>query len=69
MDSAHAERFVRARSINCCSLKLRCASSVFTPTAREWELIRLPDALLFLYYPIRFARVAAMRLRSLFVRR
>lgn len=45
------------------------ARSVFTPTAREWELIRLPDALLFLYYPIRLARVAAMRLRSLFVRR
>ena len=37
------------------------ALSVFAPTPREWELVRLPDALLPLYYPIRLARVLALR--------
>ena len=32
--------------------------SVFDPTMREWELVKLPDALLPLYYPIRLARLA-----------
>jgi hypothetical protein len=32
--------------------------SFFDPTLREWELVRLPDALLPLYYPIRLARLA-----------
>jgi hypothetical protein len=32
--------------------------SVFDPTLREWELVKLPDALLPLYYPIRLARLA-----------
>jgi hypothetical protein len=56
------------------------ALSVFAPTPREWELVRLPDWLLPLYYPLRLARVLALRplravsmltqrLRSLFVRR
>jgi len=45
------------------------ALSVFAPTPREWELVRLPDWLVFLYYPIRLARVSLLRLRSLFVRR
>ncbi len=40
--------------------------SVFAPTVREWELVRLPDALLPLYYPIRFVRVLARRIGSLF---
>jgi hypothetical protein len=45
------------------------ALSVFSPTPREWELVRLPDALLFLYYPIRALRVLGLRLRSIFARR
>lgn len=35
--------------------------SVATPTPREWELVRLPDSLLRLYYAIRLARVLAVR--------
>jgi hypothetical protein len=45
------------------------ALSVFSPTPREWELVRLPDRLVFLYYPIRLARVMLLRIRSVFVRR
>lgn len=45
------------------------ALSVFAPTPREWELVRIPAAFLPLYYPIRLARVLALRTRSLFVRR
>jgi hypothetical protein len=45
------------------------ALSVLSPTPREWELVRLPDWLVFLYYPIRLVRVSALRIRSLFVRR
>jgi putative nucleotidyltransferase-like protein len=56
------------------------ALSVFSPTPREWELVRLPGWLVSLYYPIRLARVLALRsarvaraslrgLRSPFVRR
>ncbi len=56
------------------------ALSVFSPTPREWELVRLPEWLVSLYYPIRLARVLALRsarvarasmrgLRSPFVRR
>lgn len=32
--------------------------SIFAPTLREWELVKLPDLLLPLYYPIRLARLA-----------
>jgi hypothetical protein len=45
------------------------AVGVFAPTLREWELVRLPDRLLPLYYPVRLARLAGLRVRSLFVRR
>ena len=56
------------------------ALSVFSPTPREWELVRLPEWLVALYYPIRVARVLTLRsvrvarmslrgLRSVFVRR
>ena len=45
------------------------ALSVLSPTEREWELVRLPDWLVFLYYPIRIVRVTWLRVRSLFVRR
>ena len=45
------------------------ALSVLSPTEREWELVRLPDWLVFLYYPIRLVRVTLLRVRSLFVRR
>ena len=56
------------------------ALSVFSPTPREWELVRLPEWLVSLYYPIRLARVVALRsvrvaraslrgVRSTFVRR
>jgi len=31
--------------------------SILAPTIREWELVRLPDALLPLYYPIRLGRL------------
>jgi hypothetical protein len=34
------------------------AHSLFDPTLREWELVKLPDPLLPLYYPIRLARLA-----------
>ena len=37
------------------------ALSVFSPTPREWELVRLPAWLVLLYYPIRLARVALLR--------
>jgi hypothetical protein len=45
------------------------ALSVLSPTPREWELVRLPDWLVFLYYPIRLVRVTLLRIGSLFVRR
>jgi Uncharacterised nucleotidyltransferase len=45
------------------------ALSVLSPTPREWELVRLPDWLVFLYYPIRLVRVTLVRIGSLFVRR
>jgi hypothetical protein len=56
------------------------ALSVLSPTPREWELVRLPEWLVSLYYPIRLARVLALRsarvaraslrgIRSPFVRR
>ncbi len=45
------------------------ALSVLSPTPREWELVRLPDWLVFLYYPIRLARVTLVRIGSLFVTR
>jgi hypothetical protein len=45
------------------------ALSVLSPTPREWELVRLPDWLVFLYYPIRLVRVTLLRITSLFVRR
>ncbi len=45
------------------------ALSVLSPTQREWELVRLPDWLVFLYYPIRLARVLLLRTKRLFVRR
>lgn len=45
------------------------ALGIFAPTPREWELVRLPDPLLVLYYPIRVLRVLARRLRSLVARR
>jgi hypothetical protein len=45
------------------------ALSVLSPTPREWELVRLPDALVFLYYPIRLVRVVLLRMKSIFVRR
>lgn len=45
------------------------ALSVLSPTPREWELVRLPDWLVFLYYPIRLVRVTLLRIKSLFVRR
>jgi hypothetical protein len=45
------------------------ALSVFSPTMREWELVRLPGRLAFLYYPIRIARVLARRTRMLLFRR
>lgn len=37
------------------------ALSVLAPTPREWELVRLPDWALPLYYPLRLARVLALR--------
>lgn len=37
------------------------ALSVFSPTPREWELVRLPEWLVALYYPIRLARVITLR--------
>jgi hypothetical protein len=45
------------------------ALSVFSPTPREWELLRLPGWLVLLYYPIRVVRVLSLRLRRLVVRR
>ncbi len=45
------------------------ALSVLSPTPREWELVRLPDWLVFLYYPIRLVRVIVLRIKSIFVRR
>jgi hypothetical protein len=45
------------------------ALSVLSPTPREWELVRLPDWLVFLYYPIRLVRVTLLRVKSIFVRR
>jgi hypothetical protein len=45
------------------------ALSLIAPTVREWELVRLPDGLLVLYYPIRLLRVVALRLRAMFVTR
>jgi hypothetical protein len=48
------------------------ALSVFLPTPREWEFVRLPGWLVALYYPIRLARVLTLRsarvVRSAFVR-
>jgi hypothetical protein len=35
--------------------------SVFAPTPREWELVRLPGWLVTLYYPIRVVRVLALQ--------
>ena len=45
------------------------ALSVFAPTPREWELVRLPDALLFLYFPVRIARVIARSIGRVLARR
>lgn len=45
------------------------ALSVLSPTPREWELVRLPDSLVILYYPIRLVRVTLARIKSLFVKR
>ena len=39
--------------------------SIFAPTIREWEVVRLPDALLPLYYPLRLARVVFARTTAL----
>jgi hypothetical protein len=36
------------------------ALSVLCPTPREWEAVRLPDWLVFLYYPLRLARLVAL---------
>ena len=37
------------------------ALSVLAPTPREWELVRLPEWLVVLYYPIRLVRVLALQ--------
>lgn len=37
------------------------ALSVLMPTPREWELVRLPDWLVALYFPIRVVRVLALQ--------
>jgi hypothetical protein len=37
------------------------ALSVFAPTVREWELVRLPDGLRLLYYPVRLLRVLVLQ--------
>lgn len=37
------------------------ARSVFSPTPREWEFVRLPASLVFLYFPVRFVRVLVLR--------
>jgi hypothetical protein len=37
------------------------ALSVFAPTMREWELVRFPDGLRLLYYPVRLLRVLVLR--------
>lgn len=37
--------------------------SVFTPTPREWEFVRLPAPLVIFYYPLRLLRVLALRSR------
>jgi len=37
------------------------ARGVFSPTPREWELVRLPASLVLLYYPLRIARVLVLR--------
>lgn len=37
------------------------ARSVLGPTPREWELVRLPESLVLLYYPVRIARVVVLR--------
>ncbi len=37
------------------------ALSVFAPTVREWELVRLPDRLRLLYYPVRLLRVLVLQ--------
>jgi hypothetical protein len=45
------------------------ALSVFAPTVREWEVARLPDFLMALYYPFRLVRVLARRVRAVFATR
>lgn len=37
------------------------ARSVLGPTRREWELVRLPESLVLLYYPVRIVRVLVLR--------
>jgi hypothetical protein len=37
------------------------ALSVLMPTPREWELVRLPDWLVVLYFPVRIVRVLALQ--------